>query len=84
MWEDFYNNRWDKREIVSVSSRSYILSYIPVTTTFPLQSYIVSVSSRSYILSYLQDLRNDEVGFGIMTVSVSSRSYILSYTILKL
>ena len=62
--------------IVSVSSRSYILSYLKTVQTESGLEY-VSVSSRSYILSYY------EFAFTIITfsllVSVSSRSYILSY-----
>ena len=38
---------------VSVSSRSYILSYAPLGKDDYLGGWIVSVSSRSYILSYL-------------------------------
>ena len=47
--------------IVSVSSRSYILSYSPMTRPTTPPSYIVSVSSRSYILSYIYPNKEQKI-----------------------
>ena len=62
---------------VSVSSRSYILSYKNKQILFKI-SLKVSVSSRSYILSYRQ-YKILLIIHCSFIVSVSSRSYILSY-----
>ena len=65
------------KEQVSVSSRSYILSYIDLNPFYQRDLVWVSVSSRSYILSYNNS--NFLTIFDRNKVSVSSRSYILSY-----
>ena len=63
---------------VSVSSRSYILSYMSaILVNWCSNSLSVSVSSRSYILSYTCSKSNCK--WKLKNVSVSSRSYILSY-----
>ena len=68
---------------VSVSSRSYILSYqLIIFGGTLIQVGYVSVSSRSYILSY-EKVRTNYNGTKTTQVSVSSRSYILSYTMVK-
>ena len=66
------------QDYVSVSSRSYILSYL-ISLIFYYHTYLnfVSVSSRSYILSYYFFCEKDRCPS--LDVSVSSRSYILSY-----
>ena len=67
---------------VSVSSRSYILSYgRSIVGSKVKADDIVSVSSRSYILSYIADQMDAQALPSI--VSVSSRSYILSYAIIS-
>ena len=70
--------------IVSVSSRSYILSYIQCLLWWNARRRCiwVSVSSRSYILSYLLSL--NALINTYFSVSVSSRSYILSYDSINL
>ena len=66
---------------VSVSSRSYILSYEIKSFRFKRIGFKkVSVSSRSYILSYDIFIFINSIG---VYVSVSSRSYILSYYFIK-
>ena len=64
---------------VSVSSRSYILSYLYFLLLSFNDTTPVSVSSRSYILSYAVT-NTDFSGVDDLIVSVSSRSYILSYS----
>ena len=66
---------------VSVSSRSYILSYKMDSLGVYIGVIIVSVSSRSYILSYKLNWKMLKILR--LKVSVSSRSYILSYPTLK-
>ena len=67
---------------VSVSSRSYILSYSVSRHTLETCRY-VSVSSRSYILSYYDSIIYHGTRY-TTRVSVSSRSYILSYCTIDL
>ena len=73
----YYKRNWGEK--VSVSSRSYILSYLYCQVRDIKKSPPVSVSSRSYILSYVQEKHNLHKNILEFKVSVSSRSYILSY-----
>ena len=71
---DFYNI---VIPTISVSYRSYILSYYKAIEVLNDEQQEISVSYRSYILSYFMD--SYARGKDNKGISVSYRSYILSY-----
>ena len=68
----------DNIYIVSVSSRSYILSYLLNTLNSKLSIFSAFPSPLGVIFS-LMNIECTEYQFDSIKVSVSSRSYILSY-----